>query len=85
MIDDKKIWGIHTLDDNLFLNKNLIAIGWKDFGDLTKVEGYREAFKEHYIKSILILKKDRFPPVWECFFGSYMRFRSVIMLYSRPR
>lgn len=43
------VWGIHTKDDYLFLNNNVIAIGWKAFGDLSKVENSREAFKEHYI------------------------------------
>ena len=28
------LWGIHTKDDHLFLNSNVIAIGWKEFGDL---------------------------------------------------
>lgn len=48
MSDDKRIWGIHTLDDNLFLKNNVIAIGWPDFGDLSKVTATREAFKERY-------------------------------------
>lgn len=30
MADDKRVWGIHTLDDNLFLKNNVIAIGWPD-------------------------------------------------------
>lgn len=49
-IEEKRIWGIHTQDDNLFLNNNVIAIGWKDFGDLTALEANRDAFKEHYEK-----------------------------------
>lgn len=28
MNDEKKVWGIHTTDDALFLNDNAIAIGW---------------------------------------------------------
>lgn len=32
--EDKKVWGVHTQDDYLFLHKDVIAIGWKDFGDL---------------------------------------------------
>lgn len=40
--------GIHTKDDFLFLNSSVIAIGWKEFGDLKAVEPTREAFKEHY-------------------------------------
>ena len=27
--EEKKIWGIHTKDDNLFLHQDVIAIGWK--------------------------------------------------------
>ena len=48
--DEKKVWGIHTMDDNLFLSKNVIAIGWKEFGDCSKLEPTREAYKNHYIK-----------------------------------
>lgn len=47
-MEEKKVWGIHTLDDNLFLKNNVIAIGWPDFGDLSKVTSTREAFKERY-------------------------------------
>ena len=50
MVENKeiKVWGIHTQDDKLFLNANKIAIGWRDFGDLSKVTATREAFKERY-------------------------------------
>ena len=44
------LWGIHTQDDHLFLNSNVIAIGWKDFGDLSQVGTSREAFKARYEK-----------------------------------
>ena len=47
-MEEKKVWGIHTLDDNLFLKNNVIAIGWPDFADLSKVTATREAFKERY-------------------------------------
>jgi restriction system protein len=47
---DKKVWGIHTKDDNLFLNNNVIAIGWKEMGDLSKIESTRDAFKDKYNK-----------------------------------
>lgn len=46
--DEIKIWGIHTLDDNLFLRNNVIAIGWHDMGDLSRIEANRDAFKEKY-------------------------------------
>ena len=56
-MEEKKIWGIHTQNDNLFLNKDLIAIGWRDFGDLSKVEANRDAFKTHYIEAYPDAKK----------------------------
>lgn len=46
--DEKKIWGIHTLNDSLFLNQNRIAIGWKEMGDLSVLAPEREAFKQKY-------------------------------------
>lgn len=42
---EKKIWGIHTKDDALFLNQNVIAIGWAEVGDLSKIDPDREAFR----------------------------------------
>lgn len=47
---EKRIWGIHTQDDSLFLRDNTIAIGWGAFGDLTHMENDREAFKKKYAK-----------------------------------
>lgn len=47
---ERKLWGIHTQDDSLFLKDNTIAIGWKAFGDLTDMENDREAFKRKYAK-----------------------------------
>lgn len=51
------IWGIHTQDDHLFLSDNVIAIGWKAFGDLKAIEPTREAFKEHYEKTYPEVKR----------------------------
>ena len=48
--EEKRIWGIHTKDDNMFLQESVIAIGWKAMGDLSKIDASREAFKEHYMK-----------------------------------
>ena len=45
----KKIWGIHTMDDPLFLNQNLVAIGWEEMGDLLKICPSRNAYKEQYL------------------------------------
>lgn len=43
---EKRVWGIHTRDDLLFLNNNVIAIGWSKLGDLSKIAPDREAFRE---------------------------------------
>lgn len=47
-MEEKRVWGIHSMNDHLFLNQNVIAIGWKDMGDLSLLEADREAFKEKY-------------------------------------
>ena len=47
-MEEKRIWGIHTMDDHLFLNNNVIAIGWKAIGDLSLIEADRESFKDKY-------------------------------------
>lgn len=46
--EEKRIWGIHTKDDNLFLHQGVIAIGWKNMGDLSKIPADRDTFKEKY-------------------------------------
>ncbi len=55
--EEKRIWGIHTKDDNLFLQQNVIAIGWKEIGDLTLITPDREAFKEKYVETYPTAKK----------------------------
>ena len=50
MAEEIRAYGIHTMDDNLFLKNGLIAMGWQEYGDLSVVEPTREAFKERYIK-----------------------------------
>lgn len=47
-MEEKRIWGIHTMDDRLFLNNSVIGIGWKEIGDLSLIPADREAFKERY-------------------------------------
>lgn len=46
--EEKRIWGIHTQDDNLFLQDNTMAIGWRDIGDLSHIGNSRDAFKKKY-------------------------------------
>lgn len=77
--DEKKVWGIHTMDDNLFLNKNVIAIGWKEFGDCSKLESIREAYKSHYIKSIPMKRKVPSLSVPVCCIALPVRCRLVTM------
>ncbi len=54
---EKTVWGIHGQDDHLFLKQSKIALGWHEFGDLSKVKATREAFKDKYIKSYPHAKK----------------------------
>lgn len=84
--EEKRMWGIHTLDDKLFLSKSIIAIGWRDFGDLTAVEGTREAFKAHYIEAYPDAKKGQIATgagmllrfLYEVQIGDYVIFPSKI-------
>ena len=55
--EEKKVWGIHTQDDNLFLKGNVIAIGWQEMGDLRLIDASRDAFKEKYVQSYPDAKK----------------------------
>ncbi len=51
MSEEIRVWGIHTLDDNLFLKENIVAIGWNEVGDLSKIAPDRDAFKKKYIET----------------------------------
>ena len=51
------VWGIHTMDDPLFLNQNLIAIGWEKMGNLSAIPVSRDAYKEAYIAAYPDAKK----------------------------
>lgn len=79
------LWGIHTKDDHLFLNSNVIAIGWKEFGDLKAVEPSREAFKEHYESVYENAKKEASEPAQACFSVSAMKCRLAITWFIRQR
>lgn len=84
--EEKRIWGIHTMDDNLFLSENVIAIGWKAMGDLSKIEASRDAFKEKYTQTYREAKKGSIPTsagmlyrfVHEVQIGDYVVFPSKI-------
>ena len=55
--EEKRVWGIHAVNDNLFLQKDLIAIGWRKVGDLSTVAASRDAFKERYNEAFPDAKK----------------------------
>ena len=55
--EEKKVWGIHTKDDSLFLKDNLIAIGWHAMGDLRTLPASRDAFKNKYTQIYSEAKK----------------------------
>ena len=38
MDEEKRVWGIHTPDDDLFLQEHVIAIGWRPMGDLSSLK-----------------------------------------------
>lgn len=50
LAEEKRIWGIHTKDGNLFLQQNIIAIGWKEMGDLSELGNSRDDFRAKYAK-----------------------------------
>lgn len=58
---DKRLWGIHTQDEALFLKQDKIAIGWKDMGDLRLIPASREDFKTKYFETYPDAKKGSVP------------------------
>ena len=39
---------MHSTDDYLFLKESIVALGWKELGDLSNVEKTRDAYKDFY-------------------------------------
>lgn len=60
-MEEKRVWGIHTKDANLFLKNNVIALGWQQIGDLSLIAPDRESFKEKYIAAYPDAKKGSIP------------------------
>ena len=58
--EEKRVWGIHTTEDHLFLDNNVIAIGWRAMGDLSLIDVDRETFKDKY-KQLIPLQKVYIP------------------------
>ena len=48
MADTKVVWGIHTKQENLFLPKNIIGIGWEKMGDIKCAGDSRDDIKKKY-------------------------------------
>lgn len=59
--EEKRVWGIHTQDDHLFLHGNVIAIGWKEMGDLRTINADRDSFKIKYTETYPDAKKGSIP------------------------
>lgn len=47
---EKKIWGIHTYDEALFLKDDKMAIGWKEISNLREIPANRDDFKKKYVQ-----------------------------------
>ena len=47
---EKRIWGIHTYDEALFLKDDKMAIGWKEIGNLREIQANRDDFKKKYVQ-----------------------------------
>jgi len=56
---EKRIWGIHTMDDSLFLNGSVIAIGWGELGNIGIFDNNRDTFKERYSAAFPADKKEK--------------------------
>ncbi len=51
MKDDIVVWGLHnTNNENLLLNEEVIAVGWSEMGDLSKIEANRDSYYAAYNK-----------------------------------
>ena len=59
--EEKRVWGIHTQDDHLFLHGNVVAIGWKEMGDLRTIDADRDSFKIKYTETYPDAKKGSIP------------------------
>lgn len=74
MSNDKTVWGIHGgrsgEADSLFLQKNVIAVGWVKTGDASKIKPNRDAYKAAYAQAY----PDRNPVAVPTMAGQLFRF-----------
>ena len=59
MSEEIRVWGIHTLNDHLFLKENVIAIGWKEMCDLSAIDNTRESYKSKFTEVYPDAKKGK--------------------------
>ena len=52
-----KTWGMHSQNDLLFLSESVIAIGWEELGDLSRLPQNKEALRLEYQKVFPTAKK----------------------------
>ncbi|KAB2969328.1 MAG: restriction endonuclease [Thermoanaerobaculia bacterium] len=88
--EDGATWGIHagkTGDaESLFMKKRVVALGWRQMGDLSRLKSNREAFKKAFAEAILDAK----PGAVATSAGQMYRFlyelkREDLVLYSSKR
>ena len=64
-IKERTIWGIHggraSEADTLFLKHNVIALGWVEMGDLSKLPAARDAFRKKQIEVVPGRKSGYYP------------------------
>ena len=64
---EKTLWGIHAGKSgdahNLFLKKDVIALGWTEMGDLSRLPADREAFKAKLMEALPGRKQGYYPTV----------------------
>lgn len=85
-MDEKRVWGIHSFDDFLFLKESVTALGWPAMGDLRSIANNREAFKQQMAFSYPKMKPGAVPTsagmlyrfLYEMEVGDYVVFPSKV-------
>lgn len=59
--NEPKIWGLHSQDERLLIEKGVVALGWRELGDLSGFPDDREVFKAHFAQIYPHAKKGQIP------------------------
>lgn len=51
MENNATMWGIHSHFESIFLDENVVAIGWEKMGDMRSYEPTREAMRNAYMQA----------------------------------